>query len=315
VFLKQGAADLMKGFLLLLPFMACFFLLDGTYGFEEHILFQNEDLVIRGEAHLESEAKYLGQIYPEAKGDIENILGLRLLLKPTVLLITNQAFFERLSGSPFVSAFAVPSEHLIVVLISPITSKPTILNDTFKHELCHLLLHDHIRKQIIPKWLDEGVCQWISGTLGEVLAGEGATINRIDMAQRLIPLRQLTVTFPKDKDLLLLAYKESHDFVGYVTAHYGTESLRDVLTYLKEGDDIDLAVSKALSKPFQDVQKEWIDDMRRRSEWLVWASQHLYEILFFTAAVLTILAAVRLKLKRMKDIEPESETVSSDRDR
>jgi hypothetical protein len=296
-----------KGFLLLLPFMACFIVFGVTYGFEEHIFFQNEDLVIGGEAHLEAEAKYLGQFYPKAKADIENILGLRLLLRPTVLLIKDQEFFERLSWSPFFSAFAVPSEHLIVVHISPIISKLSILNDTFKHELCHLLLHDHIREQIIPKWLDEGICQWISGTVGEVLVGGEVTFSRIDMAYRLIPLRQLTVTFPKDKDLLMLAYKESHNFVGYVTTHYGTQSLRDILKYLKEGDDIDQAMSKALSKPFQDVQKEWIDDMRRRSEWLIWASQHLYEILFFTAAVLTIMATARLRLRRGKYIQEEDD--------
>lgn len=297
----------MKGFLLLLPFMACFLFIDVTYGFEEHILFQNEDLVIRGEADLEAQAEYLGQSYPKAKAGIENILGLRLLLKPTVLLIKDREFFERLTGSPFFSAFAVPSEHLIVVHISPITSKPGILNDTFKHELCHLLLHYHIREQILPKWLDEGICQWISGTVGEVLIGGGVTISRVDMAYRLIPLRQLAVTFPEDKDLLILAYKESHNFVGYITTHYGTESLRDILKYLKEGDDIDLAVSKALSKPLQDIQEEWIDDMRRRSEWLIWGSQHLYEILFFTAAVLTIMATIRLKLRRRQYEEEEDD--------
>jgi hypothetical protein len=64
-----------------------------TYGFEERILFQNEDLVIKGEAHLEAQAKYLGQFYPEAKADIENILGLRLLLRPTVLLINPTTTF------------------------------------------------------------------------------------------------------------------------------------------------------------------------------------------------------------------------------
>ena len=287
--------------------MACFLFIDVTYGFEEYILFQNEDLVIRGEADLEAQAEYLGQFYPKARAGIENILDLQLLLKPTVLLIKDREFFERLSGSPFFSAFAVPSEHLIVVHISPITSKPGILNDTFKHELGHLLLHYHIREQILPKWLDEGICQWISGTVGEVLIGGGVTISRVDMAYRLIPLRQLTVTFPEDKDLLILAYKESHNFVGYVTTHYGTDSLRDILKYLKGGDDIDLAVSKALSKPLQDVQEEWIDDMKRRSEWLIWGSQHLYEILFFTAAVLTIMATIRLKLRRRQYKEEEDD--------
>lgn len=298
---------MVKDFLLLLPFIACFLFVDPAYPLEEIILFQSEDLIIRGEVRLEAEAKYLVQIYPKAKGDIEKILGMKLIPRPKVLLIQNADLFEKLSGSPLITAFAVPSEHLIVVHISPTTSKRATLHDIFKHELCHLILHDHIRRQNLPKWLDEGICQWVSGNLGEVLAGDGAAISRIDMAQRLIPLRQLTATFPRDKDLLLLAYKESRDFVGFVATQYGAESLRNILKYLKGGDDIDLAISKELSKKFQDVQDEWIEDMRRKREWLIWASQHLYEILFFTAAVLTILAVFRLRSRRAKYWEEEGD--------
>ncbi|MHC1726980.1 MAG: hypothetical protein AB9866_13395 [Syntrophobacteraceae bacterium] len=297
----------MKGFLLLFPFLACFFLSAGADGFEGHILFQNEDLVLRGEVQLEAEAKYLGQIYPEAKAGLEKVLDLPLLMKPTVLLVRNQELFERLGGGPFVSAFAVPSEHLIVLHLSPVTSRSPVLNDVFKHELCHLLLHDHIRGQNIPKWLDEGICQWVSGTIGEFLAGDRATISRIETAYRLIPLRQLALTFPKDKDLLLLAYKESQDFVGYVASHYGVESIREILKHLKRGDHVDQAIIGVLHKSFAEVQEEWIADMKSRSEWFIWVSLNLYEILFTAAAVLTILAAVRLRLRRAKYVDEEEE--------
>jgi len=284
----------------LLSMTAWFLLSSGSCGADDNILFQDENLIISGEGYLGSEAKYIRQIYPEAKTEIEKILGWKLLSKPTVLLVGNRAVFEKLSGSPFVSAFAMPSEHLIVIHISPMTSRLPILNDTFKHELCHLLLHDHVKEQIIPKWLDEGICQWISGTLGEIMAGDAATISRINMVRSLIPLRQLTASFPRDKDSLFLAYKESYDFVEYLTTHYGTKSLRSILQYLEQGDSIDPAVSKSLSKSFQDVHEEWVNDMQKRSEWLVWASQNLYEIIFFIMAVLSILAFVRLRIRRTR---------------
>lgn len=293
--------------LFVLPMIAWFLFSTGSCGADEQILFQDESLLIRGEGPLGIEAKYLSRIYPQAKTEIESNLGWKLLSKPTVLLVGNKAVFGKMSGSPFVSAFAIPSEHLIVIHISPITSMPPILNDTFKHELCHLLLHEHVKNQVIPRWLDEGICQWISGTLGEIMAGEGAIVSRIGMAHRLIPLQQLTVTFPKDKDSLFLAYKEGQDFVEYLTTHYGTKSLRRILQYLEEGDYIDLAVSKSLSKSFQDVQEEWVNDMQKRNEWLIWASQNLYEIIFFTVAVLSVLAFVRLKIKRTRYTGTEDE--------
>jgi hypothetical protein len=57
---------------------------------------------------------------------------------------------------------------------------------------------------------------------------------------------------------------------------------------------------KSLPKSFQDVQEEWVNDMQKRSECLIWVSQNLYEIIFFTVAVLSILAFVRLKISRTR---------------
>lgn len=298
----------MESSLRFLILMVCIFLWEAAaYGFEARTLFQSEELTITGEEDLEPESTYLGRIYPEARGEIEQTLGLRLTMRPGVLLIGNEDFFRKLSGSPFVSAFAVPSERLIVIHVSPRASKPAILYDIFKHELCHLLLHENIRRENLPRWLDEGICQWISGTLGEVLAGDAVAISRVEMAQRLIPLRQLAATFPKDKDLLLLAYNQSRDFVGFVADRYGAESLRDILNHLREGDDIGNAFSKALHKPLEDVQEEWIEDLKNRKEWLIWASRHMYEILFFGAAVLTILAAFRVKSRRARYLDEDED--------
>ena len=272
----------------------------GSCGADEQVLFQDGGLVINGERHLEFQAKYLSGIYPGAKAEIEKTLDWDLLSKPTVWLVANKSVFEKLSGSPFVSAFAVPSEHLVVIYVSSATSRLPILNDTFKHELCHLLIHDHIKEQAIPKWLDEGVCQWISGTLGEIMADSGAAISQISMFRRLIPLRDLAVTFPGDQNSLYLAYRESHDLIEYLTTHYGVGSLRNILHCLGEGDSIDQAVFKSLSKSFQDVQEEWVNDMQNRNEWLVWASQNLYEIIFFAMAILSILAFIRLRIKKIR---------------
>lgn len=279
--------------------MACFPVPAESHGII-HVLFQNEDLVLSGEIQLEAEAQYLGRTYAEVKAELEKTIGLPLRSKPKVLLVRNQEFFQSLAGGGHVTAFAVPGEHLIVIHLSPSTSRRPLLNDIFKHELCHLLLHEHIREQRIPKWLDEGICQWVSGSLGELLVGDRAPISRIEMAYRLIPLNSISLTFPGEKELLLLAYRQSHDFVGYLATHYGAESLRAILKHLKDGADINRAMQISLSKPLPEVEAEWAADMKSRSEWLVWASLNLYEILFTVAALLTILAAVRLKMRRAK---------------
>ena len=295
--LRVLCASAVKGFPIVpLIFVTVWLLPLNGYAFAENrIFFQDENLVVIGENRLESEAAYIVQIYPGARSDIERILGWGLLSRPRVYLTANREDFEKISGSPFVSALAIPSEHIILIHISPATSKAYILNETFKHELCHLLLHDHIEESNLPRWLDEGICQWIGGTLGEILRGEGPAISRIEMARSLIPLNRLAVSFPRDRQSLFLAYEESRSFVEFVTSHYGAESILKILRCLKEGDSIDSAFRKSLPKSFEEVQSEWIDDMQSRSEWLIWMTQNFYEIIFFSMAVLTVFAAIRLR--------------------
>ncbi len=273
----------------------------------ERVYFEDENLVIGGEERLDSDAEYIRDIYPEAKKGIESMLGLNLLSRPTVLLVGNRELFERIAGSPYIAALAVPSEKLILIHISAATSKRYVLNDTFKHELCHLVLHDNIGNVFLPKWLDEGICQWISGSFGEMLAGEGIAISRFDMARRFIPLERLSINFPREREPLSLAYKESLDFVEYLTSHYGAKSLIQILQLLKAGEYIDSAFPKVLSKSFREVQDEWLVNMQKSGEWLVWGSEHLYDILFFVAAVLSILAFFRAKWKRSRYAEMDED--------
>jgi hypothetical protein len=282
--------------LLLLFLTACLLFSNDNSFAEDRIFVQDESMVLIGESRLEPEALYIRQIYHEAKGDIENVLDWRLLSRPTVFLIGNKESFEKISGSPFVSALAIPSQHTVIIHITSSTSKPYILNETFRHEMCHLILHDHIKESDLPRWLDEGICQWVTGTFGEIIgSGEWAPISRIEMARRLIPLNLLTTTFPRDKESLFLAYQESRSFVEFVAAHYGTVGLLRILKNLAGGAPTDVAVSNALGRSFREVQADWFDDMQRRGEWFIWGAQHLYEIIFFGAAVLSVLAFVRLR--------------------
>lgn len=266
----------------------------------ERVYFEDENLVIAGEEQLDSDAEYIRDVYSEAKRGIESMLGLRLLSRPAVLLIKNRELFEKIAGSPYIAALAMPSEKLIVIHISTATSKRYVLNDTFKHELCHLVLHENIEYVFLPKWLDEGICQWISGSFGEMLAGEGITISRFDMARRFIPLERLSINFPREREPLSLAYKESLDFVEYLTSHYGARNLIQILHLLRAGEYIDSAFPKVLSRSFREIEDEWLGDMQKSGEWLVWGSEHLYDILFFVAAVLSVLAFFRAKWKRSR---------------
>jgi hypothetical protein len=281
--------------------MVCTLSYSGSVGAQELA----QSLSIVGESHPVA-TRQLQKVYPEIRNQLETALGWKLLSQPKLMLITDREAFEKMTGNPTISAFAVPPQHLIVIYLSSESSKPYILNATFKHELCHLLLHDHIRAVRLPRWLNEGVCQWVSGSLGEILMGGGVVARGMDIARHPIPLQHLRERFPQDQGSLLLAYEESRRFVEYLTAHYGKQSLLGILQHLKQGDDINRAVFATISKSLEDLQQEWLEDIQKGTAWLIWASQHLYEILFFIAALLTVLAFARLAIKK-RDYSAEYE--------
>jgi hypothetical protein len=266
----------------------------------------NHEIVILGNDHVETQAILIRQFYPEVKKNLEDTLGWKLRWPPRIVLSADREVFEQMSGSTLVSAFAVPREHALVMYLSPATSDPYVLHETLEHELCHLLLHDHISRTRLPKWLDEGICQWISGSLGEIFAGKGFVSSGISLSRHPIPLEQLTESFPGDKHALLQAYEESRLFVDFLVARYGKEGLLRLLERLKAGEPTEEALLGTFSKSLETLEKEWLHELHGRSVWLLWVSQYLYEILFFAGALLTVLAFVRVMIRK-KRYDPDEE--------
>jgi len=257
-----------------------------------------EPLLILREEGLEVQGGQLKQMYAGAKKTVEDTLGWKLGAPPRLVLTADKEHFEKMSGSPLVSAFAVPRQHTVVMLVSRAASDSYVLRETLEHELCHLVLHAHIDPELLPKWLDEGICQWLSGSLGEILAGQGLVTSGINLAHHPIPLQQLTKTFPADRRAILKAYEESRLFVDFLRSRYGRNGLLRLLDHLKEGQEIEAAVLEVFSNSLQNLESEWLDELRSRNLWLLWISQYLYEILFFLGALLTVLAFLRVTIRK-----------------
>lgn len=266
----------------------------------------NQELIVLQEEGLEIQARQIRQMYPEVRKSLEDALGWKLRRPPRVVLIADQEAFQRLSGSPLISAFAVPRQHSIVMHLSPATSNPYVLRETLEHELCHLVLHAHMSRDVLPRWLDEGVCQRLSGSLGEILAGQGFVTSGISLTRHPIPLQQLAASFPAERQALLQAYEGSRLFVDFLVARHGKEGLLALLERLKTGDDIDEAMRQAFSNSLESLQAEWLQGLKSGNLWLLWVSQYLYEMLFFGGALLTVLAFVRSRMKK-RAYDPEEE--------
>ncbi len=266
---------------------------------EHSSVIETSEVVILFEEPLRTAAREVADIYAGVKVELEETLGWRLNFRPTVLLIKDRETFQKIIGSKLVVAVAIPRKKLVVIDYSRMREHPFTVGTTLKHELCHLLLHHHIRRSNLPKWLDEGISQWVSDGMAEIITdGRRSFLNEAILSGNYLSLDELTASFPKDKKSLLLAYEESKSIVEYINSRFGRDGILNILMYLKEGYDVDAAVLKSLSIPLYELERRWHGHLRRRTTWITYMAANLYEILFFVAALITVYGFIKFLIKK-----------------
>lgn len=264
-------------------------------------------LIVVYDEGLKQSAQQVLDVYPSIKLTLESIFRWPMNFRPTVVLIHNQKKFRRLAGHELVVAYALPKKNVIVIDYSKMNTSPFTLQTTVKHELCHLMLHHHIHEDNLPRWLDEGICQWASDGLADILMDTRRTrLPAAILSGRYFDLVTLAHRFPQDKDGLILAYEQSKSVVAYIIRHYGPQGMRDLLGLLGQGVDIEFAFESSFAISFETFEEQWRNHLKESISWFTYLSIHLYEILFVSAALLTILGFIRILLRK-RGYERESE--------
>jgi len=254
-------------------------------------MIQTDEIVVVFEESLRGVAAEVVAMYPPIKEELENILNWSVDFRPTAVLTVDRQQFEKMTGSRFVVAYAVPQRHLMVIDYSQMDRD---FRSMLKHELCHLLLHNKIKDGELPRWLDEGVCQWVSDGIAEILMSrKGALLETAVLSERLIQIRTLGKHFPEDEKSLLLAYEESKSLVEFIDHQFGREGILKLLRHLQDGHRLDEAIYKSLSIPFAELEQRWQSHLREKITWFTYLANNLYGILFFLAALVTIVGLHR----------------------
>jgi hypothetical protein len=223
-----------------------------------------------------------------------------------VLLVQDRDAFARMAGSSLFVAYALPEKMLIVIDNSRMSAEPLTLSTTLKHELCHLLLHRWVSQTPLPRWLDEGICQWASGGFAELISGRGkSALAWAALGGGFIALDALTTGFPEDEHGLALSYEESRSVVEYITGIYGKNGILTIVQALQNGRGIHDAISMSLGISLQEMEKRWQVSQRSWTTLISYLVANLYTILFVFAAALTIVAYIRalIRKRRFKDEE------------
>jgi hypothetical protein len=276
----------------------------------EPSVLQAEQVVVVFEEPLRGVAEEVANRYPSIKQDLEQTFQWPVDFRPTLVLVKSGQQFQKIAGTDLIVAFAVPQKKLMVIDYSKMNTSPFTLRSTLKHELCHLLLHHYIDRAKLPKWLDEGICQWASDVIVEVIMGSDRSIlARAGLRGRYFPMPALKERFPGDKASLQLAYAQSKSFVDYIIREFGKDGVLRLLNNLRYGLDLEAAIEQSFSIALEDLEKEWLDHMRKKNTWLTYLSIHVYEFLFVFGAIVIVIGFVRVMIKkrRYRDLDDDEE--------
>ncbi|MGW8187928.1 MAG: peptidase MA family metallohydrolase [Desulfobacterales bacterium] len=261
---------------------------------------------VRYEASLKGAAEDVATSFPAVEAELAALFGWHLSQRPTVMLIQNGEIFRRLVDHPLITAFAVPSENLIVLDYGKLAGRPAHFGSVLKHEVVHLLLHANRSGAALPKWLEEGVAQWASEGVADLLEKpQPSLLEDAALSGDLIPLNTLRDRFPTDNRMLLLAYEESRRVVSYIAETHGRSALIEILADIQRGSDVDAAFYRSLSAFPWEIERQWIAEQNRGTAWLTYLAGHLYQFLFFAGALLTVAAFVRFRLKKRSYVDDE----------
>jgi hypothetical protein len=269
---------------------------------------EKQDVTLLYEDSLRGGAEEAAGLYPGVKRSLEAKLALHVTFTPSVLLVKHPGTFRRMVGSDLMVAFAVPEKHLMVIDYSRMNVSPFSLAVTMKHELCHLLVHHYLRGRKIPKWFDEGIAQWVSEGIGEIILDrKRPALNEAVLSGKIIPMKALSEFFPGDPETLPLAYEQSQSLVTYMIERYGPESILNILKGLKEGNPWEDAVWRSLGVSVLDLEYGWHGDLKKKLTWFTYVVNNLYEILFFLAALAAVIGFVRAYLRKRAYMREQEE--------
>lgn len=266
---------------------------------------ENDGVVVLFPPTLRSAAKETVQMTPGIKNDLQETFGWSFNFKPTIILMKDSRRFRQLTHSPLIVGFAIPKKDLVVIDY-PRIRNPVNFRNILKHELCHLLLHKHIRNVHIPRWFDEGLAQWTSNGIMDILHDQrDALLPKAAFSDRLIPLGALNKGFPGNANSLRLAYEESRSIIDYIISTHGKSGLLEISALMKENIPLQEAFFTAFGTPLYKIEKEWQASLKQNIAWFAHLSYYLYEILFALGGLIVVYGFIKVLRKKRAYMEEE----------
>jgi hypothetical protein len=304
---RQPAADGLAAAVAVFLLVCCLALrvhadVDVPFGISDH-----PALRIEYEGPMENAAAGMVPIYRTVRDELERRFNRAIDFRPTVVLIRTPILFRNQAGHPLIVAYALPTEFKIVMDYTRLAGRSRRLKSVLKHEMVHLVVH-HGSVGWLPRWLEEGLAQWISDGFTELLESpRPALLEQAAAGGRLLPLAALADRFPTAYADLLLAYEESRSVVAFMVAQFGEKRLFWILEDLRSGRGLEETFERRLSLNVAELEARWLATFRKPTAWMAVLAAYLYEGLFLLGALLTVAGFVRFRLRKRRYRDEEDE--------
>ncbi|RMG05311.1 MAG: hypothetical protein D6726_01515 [Nitrospirae bacterium] len=257
--------------------------------------------------------KYINEterLLPDVISEIRASLGWDFS-KGGKIILADSEHFKKIVSFGQISAIAIPERGLIVIDLSKTASDPFRFRSTLKHELIHLLLHEHIKSTPLPRWFNEGVAQFFSDGISEILIStKGDILRKAYLSNRLITIPSLDPAF-NHPDTILLAYEESKSFVEFLEDRFGKGTLRKILKGMDNGKTIYISISEATGTEFARIETEWIRSLNKRDSILSYLSNYFVTFLFVFGGLLATYGFIRMLIRKRQYRDEEEEEEST----
>ena len=211
-----------------------------------------------------------------------------------------EAFRELQPGHPpdWADGTAWPQRRLIYLKspsIRPGTASP--LTQVLDHEITHVLLGQAFGPRPVPRWLQEGLAQWVAGEIGP------ETTHRLaqGLLGELLTLDELTAGFPDDPLRASLAYAQSADLIAYVAQEYGEEAIITLVQEMAAGKHHNAAFRVATGDSADALDRRWRGRLQNSPLWLSSVTSDTF--FFGLGAPLTLAAFWMIRRRNRKVLD------------
>jgi hypothetical protein len=194
-------------------------------------------------------------------GSVQQLLAGADLAQPVEIFVYANAEDLRgtlaLSGAEWAAGHADPALGVVMVVVEPGAQQGITMEQRIPHELMHVMMYRSVGPgyRNVPAWLREGMATlaetYPNADYERALAAAAAT-------NRLVPLKELCVSFPPDAGQAFLAYAESRSFTDYLYRTYdGSRGLLRLIASYASGVDCEHGPERDFGASLANLEMKW----------------------------------------------------------